>query len=66
LPSDSAFHLLADAADGKIANDFNNLHMSANSSAKGMKLDQIINGGASATIQIQVGKGDIKIAEANP
>jgi hypothetical protein len=66
LPSDSAFHLLADAADGKIANDFNNLPVSANSSAKGMKLDQIINGGASATIQIQVGKGDIKIAEANP
>src|SRR5205823_7606705 len=37
LPSDGAFHLLAGAARGKIANDFNNLPASANSSAAGMK-----------------------------
>ena len=66
LPSEAAFHLLADAKHGKIANDFNNLPVSANSSAKGMKIDQIINGGGSATIQIRVDKGNIKIAEANP
>jgi hypothetical protein len=66
LPSDSAFHLLADAQHGKIANDFNNLPVSANSSASGMKIDQIVNGGGSATIQIRVDKGNIKIAEANP
>ncbi len=66
LPSDSAFHLLADATHGKILNDFNNLPVSANSSAKGMKINQIVNGGASAIIQIRVGKGNIKIAEANP
>ena len=66
LPSEAAFHLLADAKHGKIANDFNNLPVSANSSAKGMKIDQIINGGGAATINVRVDKGDIKIAEANP
>ena len=40
--------------------------LTANSSAQKMKIDQIINGGGSATIQIRVDKGDIKIAEANP
>ena len=66
LPSEAAFHLLARAAHGKIANDFNNLPLTANSSAREMKIDQIINGGASATINVRVDKGDIKIAEANP
>jgi hypothetical protein len=66
LPSDAAFHLFAKAARGKIANDFNDELVSANPSAQGMKIDQIINGGGLATVQIRVGKGDIKIAEANP
>ena len=66
LPSDSAFHLLAEAARGKIANDFNNIPISNNTSGRGMKIDQIINGGGEATIQIRVDKGNIKIAEANP
>ena len=66
LPTDTAFHLLAEVAYGNIANDFNNLPVSANSSAPRMRIDQIINGGGSATIQIRVEKGNIKIAEANP
>jgi hypothetical protein len=66
LPSDAAFHLFAEAAHGKIANDFNDEPVSANPSAQGLKIDQIINGGSLATIQIRVGKGNIKIAEANP
>jgi hypothetical protein len=66
LPTDAAFHLLADAAHGKIVNDFSNVPISANAPARGMKIDQIINGGGSATIQVRVGKGEIKIAEANP
>jgi hypothetical protein len=65
LPTDAGFHLLARAAHGKIANDFNNVPLTANS-AQEMKIDQIINSGGSATIQIQVDKGNIKIAEANP
>jgi hypothetical protein len=65
LPTDAAFHLLAQAGRGKIANDFNNLPVSTNAVAKGMKIDQVVNEG-SATIQIKVQTGDIKIAEANP
>ena len=66
LPTDAAFHLLARAAHGKIANDFNNVPVPTNSSGKSMNIDQIINGGGSATINVRVDKGDIKIAEANP
>ena len=66
LPSDAGFHLLAGAAHGKIANDFNNLPVSANSSASEMKIDQIVNGEGSATINVRVEKGNIKIAEVNP
>ena len=66
LPTDAGFHLLAHAAHGEIANDFNNLPLSVNSSARGMDIEQIINGGGSATIKVRVEKGDIKVAEANP
>ena len=66
LPSDAQFHLLAHAAHGKIANDFNNLPVSANSSTREMKIDQIINGGGKATVEVRVERGEIKIAEANP
>jgi hypothetical protein len=66
LPSEAAFHLLARAAHGKIANDFNNLPVSAHSSGSEMKIDEMINGGGAATINFRVDKGNIKIAEANP
>jgi hypothetical protein len=66
LPTDAAFHLLAHAAHGKIANDFNNVPVPATGSAKVMNIDQVINGGGQATIDIRVEKGNIKIAEANP
>jgi hypothetical protein len=66
LPSAARFHLLARAVHGKIANDFNNIPLTANSSAREMNIDQIINGGGAATINVRVEKGDIKIAEANP
>ncbi len=66
LPTEAAFHLVAYAGHGKIANDFNNVPLTANSSGQEMKVDQIINGGSSATINVRVEKGDIKIGEANP
>jgi hypothetical protein len=66
LPTKAAFRLVAYALHGKIANDFNNVPSTANSAAKEMKIDQIINGGGSAVIQVRVDKGNIKIAEANP
>jgi len=66
LPSDAGFHLLARAARGKIANDFNDVPLIADSSSGEMKIDEIINGGGPATINVRVEQGDIKIAEANP
>jgi hypothetical protein len=66
LPSDAAFHLFVDVGHGKIANDFSNLPISANSPASGMRIDQIINGGGSAEIKIRVGTGNIRIGKANP
>jgi len=66
LPSDAGFHLLARAAHGKIANDFNHVPVFANSSGSKMKIDQIVNGGDSTTINVRVETGNIKITEANP
>ena len=66
LPSDAAFHLFADTANGKIANDFSDLPISANASGRAMKIDQLINGGGSAAIKVRVGNGNIRIGEANP
>jgi hypothetical protein len=66
LPTDAAFHLLAHAAHGKIANDFNDVPVPTTGSAKMMNIDQVVNGGGQATIDIRVEKGNIKIAEANP
>jgi hypothetical protein len=66
LPTDAGFRLLARAARGKIANDFNNIPLAANSFARVMNIDQIINGGGSATIRIRVDKGNVKIGQANP
>lgn len=66
LPAEAGFHLLARAARGKIANDFNSVPLTTRSSPQEMKVDQLINGGGSATINIEVEKGDIKIGDANP
>jgi hypothetical protein len=66
LPTEAAFRLVAYTGRGKIANDFDDVPLTANSSAREMKIDQIVNGGSAAVIKVQVAKGDIKIAEANP
>jgi hypothetical protein len=66
LPTEAAFHLFSNTARGKIANDFNSLPIPVSRSGRGMNIDQIVNGGGSLTIKVQVQKGDVKIAEANP
>jgi hypothetical protein len=66
LPTDAAFHLLVHAGHGKIANDFNNVPLPANSYRRGMTVDQIINNGGSTRIQARIQEGNIKIGEANP
>ena len=66
LPSDSAFHLVAETAHGKIGNDFDNLAVERTSSAAAAKIDMLVNGGGQAAIKMRAGDGDIKIVEANP
>lgn len=66
LPSDSAFHLVAETAHGKIGNDFDNLAVKRTSSAAAAKIDMLVNGGGQAAIKMRAAEGDIKIVEANP
>ena len=66
LPSDAAFHLLANAAHGKIFNDFETLPVATPRTASGMKTDVAVHGGGEGTINIHVAEGNIKIVEANP
>jgi hypothetical protein len=66
LPSESAFHLVAETAHGRIANDFDNLAVERTASAAAPKIDMLVNGGGQAEIKMHAGDGDIKIVEANP
>jgi hypothetical protein len=66
LPSESAFHLAAETAHGRIANDFDNLAVERTASAAAAKIDMLVNGGGQAAIKMRAANGDIKIVEANP
>jgi hypothetical protein len=66
VPGDAAFHLLAEAAHGKIVSDFETIALAAPASAAGMKTDTRMHGGGEATVKIRVEKGHINIVEANP
>jgi hypothetical protein len=66
LPSESAFHLVAETAHGKIGNDFDNLAVERTPSARPAKIDMLVNGGGQAAIKMRAADGDIKIVEANP
>jgi len=64
LPSDAAFHLTAEAVDGKIASDFAEQD---ERSAEGIsKVDTLVRNGGDVTIKMHVTEGNIKIVEANP
>jgi hypothetical protein len=66
LPSDAAFHLIAETVYGRIGNDFDNAAVARPTSAKAAKTEMLAQGGAQATIKILTANGDIKIVEANP
>jgi len=64
LPSDAAFHLIAETAQGKIASDFTAV---GEHRAQAMtKVDVLVNGGGEAQIKIQSADGNIKVLEQNP
>jgi hypothetical protein len=66
LPVGGAFHLLAKAEHGEIFNDFENRAVAKPSTARGTKIDALVNGGGEATIKLRVTEGNLKIVEANP
>jgi hypothetical protein len=66
VPGDAAFHLVAEAAQGKIVSDFETVALEASASAAGMKTDTRMHGGSEATMKIRVEEGNINIVEANP
>ena len=64
LPSDAAFHLVAETGDGKIANDFEE---SAKRRIKEVtKVDMLVRGGGEAGVTMHAREGNIKILEAHP
>ena len=66
VPGDAAFHLIAEAAQGKIVSDFETIALEGPAAAAGMKTDTRVNGGSEATMKIRVEEGNIRIVEANP
>ena len=66
LPSEAAFHLVAETAHGKIANDFDDPAVARPASAETTKIDMFARGGGKAAIKMRTADGDIKIMEENP
>jgi hypothetical protein len=66
LPSNAAFHLVAETAHGRIANDFDDPAIARLTSAEATKIDALVHGGRKAVIKLHTVNGDIKIVEANP
>jgi hypothetical protein len=66
LPSEAAFHLVAETANGRIANDFDDPPVARPTSAGATKIDMLARGGGKAAIKMRTADGDIKIMEENP
>jgi hypothetical protein len=66
LPSDAAFHLVAETVRGKVASDFDDAPVARAASAGAEKIDTFVHGGGQAIIKIRAERGDIKVIEANP
>lgn len=66
LPSDAAFHLVAETVHGKLASDFDSMPVARAASSDAKKIDTLVHGGGQAAINLRAANGDIKIVEANP
>ncbi len=66
LPSDAAFHLVAETAHGKIGNDFDNPAVARPTLAEAAKSDTLVHGGGKTAIKLRTANGDINIVETNP
>jgi hypothetical protein len=64
LPSDAAFHLIAETVQGKIASDFT---VAGEHRAQAMtKVDVLVNGGGETQIKMHATEGNIKVVGQNP
>ena len=66
LPSNAAFHLMAETAHGRVASDFDDAPVARAASAGAEKIDTLVNGGGQTAIKVRTANGDVKIVEANP
>jgi len=64
LPSNAAFHLVAETGDGTIENDFEK--PADRRTEEITKTDTLVHGGDKAVLRIHAMAGNIKIVEANP
>jgi hypothetical protein len=66
LPSDAAFHLVAETMHGGVASDFDDAPVARAASAGAEKIDTLVNDGGQAVIKVRTANGDVRIVEANP
>jgi hypothetical protein len=66
LPSEAAFHLVAETAYGRITNDFDDPPVPRPTSAEATKIDMLARCGGKAAIKMRTVNGDINIMEENP
>ena len=64
IPSDATFHLIAEALNGKIANDFTEKEQRHGEQPG--RVDMLVGGSGDVSIEIRATDGNIKISEANP
>jgi hypothetical protein len=64
IPGDASFHLIAEAANGKIGNDF--AEKEQRTGAAVTKVDSLVGASPQAIINLRAIDGNIKIVEANP
>jgi hypothetical protein len=64
LPSDAAFHLIAETVHGKIANDF--AEQGERPAREMSKVDMLVHSGDETAIQMHVAEGNIEVVEQNP
>lgn len=64
IPGDASFHLIAQAANGKIGNDFAEKEQRTHETVT--KVDSVVGTSPHATIHLGAIDGNIKIIEANP
>jgi hypothetical protein len=64
IPGDAAFHLQAEAPQGKIANDFEEKENRHAEPAN--KIEMVVGSGGDVRMKIRVNNGNIRIAETNP